>query len=269
MEFSFKGQVKVQEIQEAFDAIVESINNTIDSFNNSVRAYNTVNYNTGSASLAPKGYTLTIGGLKSFLSAYTGAVIGADVFKVNATTVHITPGIKIRGRDDILKLPSGKLTGTIGKDLYYDIVTKKYSYTSGEGYVHIRELNPNRRRYSILNTFSAQAENIDDWYYTVGTSTWNAGGQDGHHIPPTIDYSKKPCFIAHFANFMLDGSRYGDANIYFNNAAIGWVHDGELGKYKSGWKPYTPMFITPGISFPIRYGTNNAPVYLQAEEHTD
>ena len=59
----FKGQVKISDVQKAFDNLVDRINNSIDTYNES--SYVTdINYNDVSEELAPLNYTLSVGGLK-------------------------------------------------------------------------------------------------------------------------------------------------------------------------------------------------------------
>ena len=67
----FKGQVKISDVQKAFDNLVERINDSIDAYNES--SYVTdINYNNVSEELAPLNYTLSVGGLKKILEIYDG-----------------------------------------------------------------------------------------------------------------------------------------------------------------------------------------------------
>ena len=60
---NFKGQVKISDVQETFNEIVNRTNEMLE-FYNSSEGVQDIDYTKGSPTLAPSGYTLTVGGLK-------------------------------------------------------------------------------------------------------------------------------------------------------------------------------------------------------------
>ena len=90
----FKGQVKISDIQKAFDNLVNRINSSIDIYNKSSFVAD-INYNDVSEELAPLNYTLSVGGLKKILETYDGCVVGCKVFKIG-NNLNITSGLLIR-----------------------------------------------------------------------------------------------------------------------------------------------------------------------------
>lgn len=120
----FKGQVKISDVQKAFDNLVDRINNSIDTYNES--SYVTdINYNDVSEELAPLNYTLSVGGLKKILETYDGCVVGCKVFKIE-NNLNITSGLLIR-RNGCIQLPSAVIPAQ-GKYLFYSPSLKQYKY---------------------------------------------------------------------------------------------------------------------------------------------
>lgn len=75
----FKGIVKVADVQEEFDNLVNGINSMIRTYNDSAYVKD-INYNDVSEELAPLNYTLSVGGLRKVLDTYDGCVVGCKVF---------------------------------------------------------------------------------------------------------------------------------------------------------------------------------------------
>ena len=63
----FNGQVKIADVKEAFDDIVK-MTNTVATVYNASKAIEAIDYTKGGTTLAPSGYTLTVGGFKQALS---------------------------------------------------------------------------------------------------------------------------------------------------------------------------------------------------------
>ena len=118
----FKGQVKISDVQKAFDNLVNRINDSIDAYNES--SYVTdINYNNASEELAPLNYTLSVGGLKKILETYDGYAVGCKVFKIK-NNLNITSGLLIR-RNGCVQLPSAVIPAQ-GKYLFYSPSLKQY-----------------------------------------------------------------------------------------------------------------------------------------------
>ena len=118
----FKGQVKISDVQKAFDNLLERINDSIDTYNESSYVAD-INYNNVSEELAPSNYTLSVGGLKKILEIYDGYAVGCKVFKIK-NNLNITSGLLIR-RNGCIQLPSAVIPAQ-GRYLFYSPSLKQY-----------------------------------------------------------------------------------------------------------------------------------------------
>lgn len=124
----FRGQVKVADVQAAFDEIVGRINAIIDNYNGAQELEN-IDYTKGSPKLAAAGYTLTVGGLKSILNAYSDCIIGAKAYKVSDGEVLLSDGIYIHyGRP--YRINSQIVQGGSEPSVRPESSLSFYSYTS-------------------------------------------------------------------------------------------------------------------------------------------
>ena len=79
----FRGQVKIQDVKDELERIVDEVNTLIDNYNDALAGIHSNIFSEGAASLAAPGYTLSIGGLKTLMNAYRGCAVGSKVFKIN------------------------------------------------------------------------------------------------------------------------------------------------------------------------------------------
>lgn len=125
---NFKGKVHISDVQKEFDVLVAGINEIIDAYNSSDYIAN-IDYNDVSADLAPSGYTLSVGGLKKMLKAYSGRVLGCAITRdteKNKLTVSNGLYISEKGGNAI---PSTVLDYDRDKKvLYYDLANKVFSF---------------------------------------------------------------------------------------------------------------------------------------------
>lgn len=125
----FKGQVKISDVQAAFDQIVERINEMIDSYNEA--SYVTeIDYTKGGDTLAPSGYTLSVGGLKQAMKACDGCVVGAKPFRVDNGHFKMTTGTLVTEKG-IYRLPDKVLANPADKAhsrLYFNPTTQDYQW---------------------------------------------------------------------------------------------------------------------------------------------
>lgn len=127
---TFKGQVKISDVQQEFDSLLNKINTSIDRYNNAAQIED-IDYNNGSPTLGANGYSLSVGGLKSVINAYDGVTIGCQVYKVDDTTMLVTDGLHFTdGR--VLRLPTRKVTGE-GDIIYYSETLNNYSMSNTGG----------------------------------------------------------------------------------------------------------------------------------------
>lgn len=137
---NFRGQVRISDVKEEFDNLTDHVNNMITTYNNAIGLESNIDYTKASSSIAPNGYTLTIGGLKKILEAYDGAVLGAQVYSAADKLYQVTDGIYIT-KNKVYRLKHGLLQGS-GDILYYDLTNNAYTFgdkfiAGGEGSVSV------------------------------------------------------------------------------------------------------------------------------------
>ena len=118
----FKGQVKISEVKECLDTLVAGVNKQIDLYNTSDYVQD-IDYNIGAPDLAPLNYTLSVGGLKKFLNAYNGCVIGCKAFNIGGQYV-VTDGIMFL-QDGCHRIPA-QIIPSLPKTLEYSPSAKIY-----------------------------------------------------------------------------------------------------------------------------------------------
>lgn len=94
----FVGKVRISDIENAFNFIIENVNAFIDTINNgSEFLEDTDNFYLGSTSIPANNYTLTLGALKKILTAYDKEVIGGTVVKnpLNTSEAIVFPLLSI------------------------------------------------------------------------------------------------------------------------------------------------------------------------------
>ena len=118
----FKGQVKISEVKECLDALVTGVNKQIDLYNTSDYVQD-IDYNIGAPDLAPLNYTLSVGGLKKFLNAYNGCVVGCKAFNIGGQYA-VTDGIMFL-QDGCHRIPA-QVIPSLPKTLEYSPSAKIY-----------------------------------------------------------------------------------------------------------------------------------------------
>lgn len=142
----FKGQVKIEDVKNEFDYLINHINALIDKYNLAAEALN-FTIDTGSPSLAPEGYTLSIGGLKKIVNVYNGCTFGSHIFKAGDKYI-VTAGIAFRN-NKVIKLPQTVLTYyATGLYLEYNVAENRYYLdtvkTDTTDTVCVRAIHPHR-----------------------------------------------------------------------------------------------------------------------------
>ena len=160
----FQGKVTIESIQTAFDSLVDRINNMVDAYNDSASVQD-IDFSKGGTTLAPSGYTLTIGGLKQLMRYYDGSVIGCKVFRCPNNRIKVTTGIIIT-RDAIYRTPETLMSGSEanGTQLFYDPDTDKIKFPTGSAQVTYRNFTiPVFSSNSTWGAVSATAYSSDAW----------------------------------------------------------------------------------------------------------
>lgn len=213
---NFKGQVKISDVQAEFDALVTSINEAIDAYNSS-EYIKDIDYNDASSDIAPIGYTLSIGALKTILNMYQGQVIGCKVFEdvSDGNNLIVTNGIYFTDRGGI-QLPTKVITK--GKDyLFWNTSTNNYelgdSSTPSENQIFITNINTNRDipLYNTMTFDNGITENYKIACQNLMTS---------REINMVPDTSEKAKFVSGNEADMHQGQ--GRAETYFKGQLVAY-----------------------------------------------
>lgn len=210
MTFYFKGQVKIEDVKRELDAIVTSINEIIDAYNASDYVKE-MDYTIASPTLAPSGYTLTVGGLKKILDAYENNIVGFKVFYLGVLQATgnpeylVTDGILFKAdrnaegnitKRNIIRVPRKVISGN-GQYLYYNTSTNLYEIADtkpsdnkeNSNLFFISKLNNNRDiKYS--NTATYITEEHEGFKITIPAIS----SSHNHNMPLTSQDT--PCVVA-------------------------------------------------------------------------
>lgn len=233
----FQGQVKVADIQAAFDEIVDRINKQVDIYNNAA-GYEDIDYTKGSPKLGSGNYTLTIGGLKSVINAYNGTLIGCKVYKLSDTSVLVSGGLYFKD-GQVYRINSTVLVADEGwdvSDLYYDIDQETVMFKSGSTSdiieVQTGWTQPTINSNTDCGVFTANY-NSGSAYSVTNNSGWSMnyssiiGGQVANpavtwNLPKTIKCSNIS-FTSNVNNVLGDGNIvvYADGEHIYTGTASG------------------------------------------------
>lgn len=244
----FRGQVRIDEVQEAFDEIVDRVNNIIDEYNTQVYV-NNIDYTSGNKSLGPTGYTLSIGGLKHILQSLEGCVLGGKAFKVSDTRVKMSTGILIHNSQTI-KLPDSLVAVNINtKHIFFNPDTNTYSTTTG---IKICDINMRRDSNAVSGLNTVQCEEITKKYkitsqtkdYTTGHKfiDWDGGFYE------TLDTSTSPKFVSAINALTPEGCQ-----IRLFNTEVDKYSENDADRAKQVWYPMTYLFLPKGVENPYVY----------------
>lgn len=148
----FTGQVKAQDIRDIFDSFTTDINKMIDDYNASIDVSD-IDFSKGGTSLGAYNYTLTVGGLKTLLSACSGTVIGVKVFK-NGNGLVTTEGLYVSDTG-VKRIPSYSANTISGRFLHWNSTNNSFTVDnnreSTSPTITIAEIEPRRERSAELN----------------------------------------------------------------------------------------------------------------------
>lgn len=253
----FKGEVKVSDVQESFDDIINRINNMIDVYNSS-ESITEIDYSVGAKTLAPAGYTLTIGGLKQILNTYNNCVIGAKPFKISSNRIVITDGILILS-NGVKRLPTKEITvNNKIATIYFDKSINDYVLTQNSNTVKVCDVNLNSESDYVKTLKGALNEDFDGHYKITTESKTFSQVATGNPIYP--DTSKEPKFVC-----AIDAERYerdGVARTFLFNTevAYNWQErsDGRRDRVLNYWTPINFLYLPRGVNNPYRVENGDA-----------
>ena len=261
----FKGQVKIADVQAAFDEIVDKVNTMITNYNN-LSYVQDIDYSVGGYTLAPYGYTLTVGGMKQFMESCDGSVIGAKPFKVSSNKLKMTTGLLVtkngiyRLPDSVLAIPTEKQYRTI----YYNTSTGEYVAnlnSSDEDLItnkvvyRICDINPNAETKLISNIKGVQNEKVNGTFKITSESRYVkpvCGGNyaSGGFRGETPDTSSAPLFIWGQEAVAREGEK--TAMTYLFGKLVQWNKQSGH-RNLDWWSPLNMLFVPKGVANPYTY----------------
>lgn len=253
----FKGEVKVSDVQESFDDIIARINNMIDAYN-AAGSVEDIDYSVGAKTLAPAGYTLTVGGLKQILKTYSNCIIGAKPFKTASNKVIITDGVLIL-EDEVKRLPVKEITvNNKIATIYFDKLTNDYILTQNSNTVKVCDVNLNSESDYVKTLKGVLNEDFDGHYKITTESKTFSNFATGNPIYP--DTSKEPKFVC-----AIDAQRYerdGISRVYLFNTEVAhnWQQrsDGRRDRVLNYWTPVNFLYLPKGVNNPYRVENGDA-----------
>lgn len=179
----FRGQVKVADVQAAFDEIVNRINSAITTYK-SAQELEDIDYTKGSPKLGAAGYTLTVGGLKSILHAYEGCTIGAKAYKISDEESILSDGLHIRnGRP--YRINAQIVKGGDEPPVHPEASEAYYSYSnldSGRYYNRLLQVNNYPAEGYTYNNLSSVPFEFNKVYKIEAGSYYPQDGASGNLI---------------------------------------------------------------------------------------
>lgn len=148
----FTGQVKASEIQALFEEFTTAINTMVQNYNTAIDLSD-MDFSKGSASLGAYNYTLTIGGLKTLLSACDGVIEGFKVFR-NGNGLRTTQGLYVKD-NHVYKIPAYYATSIAGKYIHWNpstsVFTVNNNFNPPTGSVRLAAIDAKRERSAEMN----------------------------------------------------------------------------------------------------------------------
>lgn len=172
----FAGQVKVADVQEAFDRLTNRINELIDTYNQTEQLQHE-DFSKGSPILGTNNYTLTLGGLKQVLRDYDGCIVGARAIKVGNNGCKVTPGLLFT-KDQVYKIPDTFLAKTDkATALYFKPETNEVGFPAGDvtEFVGGAGAIPTIKANNTWGNINAGA-NAGEAYLAAAGGTWQTPG---------------------------------------------------------------------------------------------
>ena len=260
---NFKGQVKISDVQEAFNEIVNRTNEMLE-FYNSSEGVQDIDYTKGSPTLAPSGYTLTVGGLKQAMKLADRCVVGAKPIKIGNNQVKLTSGILVtkdkicRLKDEILNKPAGNFNL---RTLYYNPITETYQWEDTYNTTEVdAEGNPvSVEAYKICDidfnsssktagvTAGCQNEDVNGTFKITSQSRWVKPVAENTPTDNVVDTTNNPLFVAAIEQIGLEGNPTTTTKLLGREVSYTRpLHHRDL----DTWTPINFLFVPRGVSNP-------------------
>lgn len=248
-EETFKGAVRISDVKNSFDNIVDRINNLIDSYNKSSYIQD-IDYSVGAKTLAPAGYTLSIGGLKQILKSYDGCVIGAKPFRTTSGKVVMTDGILIT-ESGTYRLPCSEINVGSNRTIYFNTSTKQYVTNKVANCIRVCDVNMKSDSIYCKDLKGVLVEDFKGNYsITTESKTFGDVARDGNHEYP--DTSKGPKFVAAIDSQMNQYEVPATTTLFGTEVAYNWQErsDGRRDRVLNYWTNINFLFLPKGVNNP-------------------
>lgn len=174
----FVGKVRISDIENAFNFIIDNVNAFIDTINNgSEFLEDTDNFYLGSTSIPAGNYTLTLGALKKILTAYNKEVIGGTVVKnpLNTDKAILFPSLEISKDNGITQIMQTEIDKPSQADIQTNPEVGKVIGYDTENSVITNENNVISRTTQFEFTNAEDFENcvVDNEHVTISDDSFS------------------------------------------------------------------------------------------------
>ena len=240
----FTGQVKSQDIREIFDSFSEDINSIIDDYNSSIDVSD-IDFSKGGTSLGAYNYTLTVGGLKTLLSACNGTVIGFKVFK-NGNGILTTEGLYVT-EAGVKRIPSYSANTIAGRFIHWNPDTDAFNVDNiriaPSPSVLVAEIEPKRERSAELNDLGSVEIEGDTLKIKVGNK------YKDQHSDNIFDSSNGAIFLSG-SEAIADEGQQRRALLF--NTEVSWNQQPGH-RRRTYWQFVNALYIPKGFNNPYTY----------------
>lgn len=254
MNYTFKGQVKISDVQAAFDSLLDRINTVITKYNTADNLTQNLDLTVGSPTLAAGGYTLSIGGIKQILAAYAGLLIGLRAFRIDNTHVAVTDAIYFTEDELPIRIPSQILEGD-GYYIYFNPDDNSIGLVNDDEYpagsVLILDLSATDGR-EYLNEFrDVQLEKVPGYKFRIQKKGF---GENVQADDNTIHRFQGA------GNYYIPKEGAGAADFYDGtnriNVLDSWSVEGDVYRKHLWAQPANFLFIPKGCNTPLQITRN-------------
>jgi len=240
----FTGQVKASEIQALFEEFTTAINTMVENYNTAIDLSD-MDFSKGSASLGAYNYTLTIGGLKTLLSACSGTIIGFKVFK-NGNGFVTTEGLYVT-ETRVYKIPVYSANSISGKYIHWNpstsVFTVNNDFNPPTGSVRLAAIDAKRERSAEMNDLPSIEIVGSDLKIKVGNKF------KGQHESDTFNSSNDAIFLCGSEEVAGEGQQ---RRALLFNTEVSWNQQPGH-RRRTYWQFVNALYIPKGFSNPYTY----------------
>lgn len=240
----FTGQVKAQEIRDIFDSFSEDINSIVDDYNASIDVSD-IDFSKGGTSLGAYNYTLTVGGLKTLLSACNGTVIGFKVFK-NGNGILTTEGLYVT-ETGVKRIPAYSASTIAGRFIHWNSSDNTFTVNNNRDsispVVTVAEIEPKRERSAELNDLGSVEIEGDTLKIKVGNK------YKDQHASDTFDSSNSAIFLCGSEEVAGEGQQ---RRALLFNTEVSWNQQPGH-RRRTYWQFVNALYIPKGFNNPYTY----------------